>query len=782
MSGKKIGSFDQFKCPTSNFLSQREDFILNSKKRIRDNFVFRKAKSQSFLPTRLPQTNKKVNEGILINIKETMSTISNIRSNDLLDIPAPSSNQVRNPSSPNHPKKDRTSFVRNLKVTLDEQCNRLSHKFNFDLELMDDVKSFTKHKATLDKDYSQKLLSLVSQYSQKLPGDRDIPEAEERSLLDVWKIILEACHALAEGMGKISDSLTNEVCNIIRSKRKCRDTSYKKGQEQAGQMAAELMASAKELSKSQRNYNEAEKEACEIRQKFSHIEAKQRGGRTSMFETHSHLEKNFSKTKRKVLTTERKTTDSRNEYLMLIEAFNGHANQYQFSYMRQLQKELSDSYFREMRDHMITIGRSCVETFDDLKSQFLNSLTASNKTKAQFEIDSFLSENPVFTASLDQEYEPFSNDPVHSISKEYGSYSVLIKATQNLTLQVVQEQEKIAQKTKATQGLNSVYEAYTKTPEFGTEEAYLEAELNIEMFKREIRQCEIVVLRAESKLSLLANLGIDVDKYRTSALDIARTQTSSSVLTVSRDSKTLNTRSLAALTSSANKDLSKRNSMPDATPCLLVSQPSSLKIASDSNNGFTPVFNHSTSFMDVSSSDDETSEADNGANGASKKMATVLYSFQATTEEDISIFENEMVEIIEEEDNGWCWGVNSKGDEGYFPSSYVQLVARPSTPESITSSTSIPSLHTQGSTASQQSRSLRVRSICAYDAGENDELSFPEGILIQVVSKEDEDWWMGNYNGKVGVFPVGAVQEVEELTSGLSNNTSRESSISEPTV
>ena len=258
------------------------------------------------------------------------------------------------------------------------------------------------------------------------------------------------------------------------------------------------------LSKSQKNYNEAEKDACEVRQKFSMIEAKQKGGRTSMFETHSHLEKNFSKTKRKVITTERRTTDSRNEYLMLVEAFNGHANQYQLTYMRDLYKELSNSYFREMRDHMITVGRASVETFDDLKSQFMNALTATNKTKSQYEVELFLSDNPIFTNSLNCEFEPYNNDPVHTLSKEYGSYSVLTKSVHNMTLHVVQEQDRIVQKGKAIQGLNSVIDAYTKTPEFGTEEAFLEAEQKLEMIKREIRLSEISILRSESKLTLLS--------------------------------------------------------------------------------------------------------------------------------------------------------------------------------------------------------------------------------------------------------------------------------------
>ena len=273
--------------------------------------------------------------------------------------------------------------------------------------------------------------------------------------------------------------------------------------------------------------------------------------------------------------------------------------------------------------------------------------------------------------------------------------------------------------------------------------------------------------------TLLSNLGLDVEKSRSSALDLSRNQNSKT-----GNTKTLTSQGLATLTNNANQD---RNSFIDLTPSLLVSHTSGQVLGSSNHNvdAYSPVLNHSASFMEASSSDDEMSEADNSS---AKKTASVLYSFQATTEEDISIVEGEIVVIKEEEDNGWCWGVNSKGDEGYFPSSYVQLVSRPSTPGSVTSATSIPSLYTQGSTTSAQSRCLKVRSICAYDAAENDELSFPEGILIQVVSKEDEDWWTGTFNGNTGVFPAVAVAENEDLTSGRSNSTSRDSSVSEPTV
>jgi hypothetical protein len=45
-----------------------------------------------------------------------------------------------------------------------------------------------------------------------------------------------------------------------------------------------------------------------------------------------------------------------------------------------------------------------------------------------------------------------------------------------------------------------------------------------------------------------------------------------------------------------------------------------------------------------------------------------------------------------------------------------------------------------------------------YDAVEDDELTFDEGEVIDIVSKDDM-WWTGVLNGKEGVFPSNYVQE-----------------------
>jgi len=51
-----------------------------------------------------------------------------------------------------------------------------------------------------------------------------------------------------------------------------------------------------------------------------------------------------------------------------------------------------------------------------------------------------------------------------------------------------------------------------------------------------------------------------------------------------------------------------------------------------------------------------------------------------------------------------------------------------------------------------------------YDACSEEELSFPEGAILNILTKDDngvdDGWWKGELNGKVGVFPGLVVEEL----------------------
>lgn len=64
------------------------------------------------------------------------------------------------------------------------------------------------------------------------------------------------------------------------------------------------------------------------------------------------------------------------------------------------------------------------------------------------------------------------------------------------------------------------------------------------------------------------------------------------------------------------------------------------------------------------------------------------------------------------------------------------------------------------------SRSLLVsfaKAIYDYEGQTDDELSFPEGAVIRILNKdnqEDDGFWEGEFNGRVGVFPSVLVEDL----------------------
>ena len=41
-----------------------------------------------------------------------------------------------------------------------------------------------------------------------------------------------------------------------------------------------------------------------------------------------------------------------------------------------------------------------------------------------------------------------------------------------------------------------------------------------------------------------------------------------------------------------------------------------------------------------------------------------------------------------------------------------------------------------------------------YSANESDELDIAPGDVINIIDKYDVEWWQGELNGRVGIFPA----------------------------
>lgn len=68
-----------------------------------------------------------------------------------------------------------------------------------------------------------------------------------------------------------------------------------------------------------------------------------------------------------------------------------------------------------------------------------------------------------------------------------------------------------------------------------------------------------------------------------------------------------------------------------------------------------------------------------------------------------------------------------------------------------------------------------AKALYDYSGQTEDELSFPEGAIIRILSKdthEDDGFWEGEFNGAVGVFPAVLVEDLSgaENRDGLNES------------
>ncbi|XP_078683035.1 F-BAR and double SH3 domains protein 2-like isoform X4 [Branchiostoma floridae x Branchiostoma belcheri] len=198
----------------------------------------------------------------------------------------------------------------------------------------------------------------------------------------------------------------------------------------------------------------------------------------------------------------------------------------------------------------------------------------------------------------------------------------------------------------------------------------------------------------------------------------------------------------------------------------------------------------------------------------------VLYPYEGQKSDELTIAEGDIVEAIDDGDiEGWVMGRNQRGEVGYVPENYLQwdsssVDRRDSSdsPSHVTNSVSSTDVqyeqletaqtvgspqHVSGSYTSsmsstdwevqqalgttetsppfqQQGLSL-VRALYDFDASNPEELTFPEGAIINVTSKDangvDDGWWKGEYNGTVGVFPSLVVEDLDESEAAFYDKT-----------
>uniref|UniRef100_A0A8C9PU05 Intersectin-1 n=1 Tax=Spermophilus dauricus TaxID=99837 RepID=A0A8C9PU05_SPEDA len=140
-----------------------------------------------------------------------------------------------------------------------------------------------------------------------------------------------------------------------------------------------------------------------------------------------------------------------------------------------------------------------------------------------------------------------------------------------------------------------------------------------------------------------------------------------------------------------------------------------------------------------------------------EEIAQVIASYTATGPEQLTLAPGQLILIRKKNPGGWWEGeLQARGKKrqiGWFPANYVKLLSPGTskiTPTELPKSAALPAV-------------CQVIGMYDYTAQNDDELAFSKGQIINVLNKEDPDWWKGEVNGQVGLFPSNYVKLTTDM-------------------
>ncbi|KAF9918372.1 hypothetical protein FBU30_000237, partial [Linnemannia zychae] len=159
--------------------------------------------------------------------------------------------------------------------------------------------------------------------------------------------------------------------------------------------------------------------------------------------------------------------------------------------------------------------------------------------------------------------------------------------------------------------------------------------------------------------------------------------------------------------------------------------------------------------------------------------AIVLYSYEKSEENEMSLIEGEIIRNVTELDVGWWSGESEDGTRsGLFPANYVEVIEH--APESEQHHDAHAGHHAAAAVAHEAVHDAygdqhghdtnpaggekKPSAVALYDyqAGEPNELTFNEGEAITDIDFVTEDWWSGrSETGATGLFPANYVELIQ---------------------
>ncbi|XP_048523850.1 protein nervous wreck-like isoform X3 [Dendroctonus ponderosae] len=730
------------------------------------------------------------------------------------------------------------NYAKFLKNLHSEQINKLCMKNQHECDLLEDIRTFTLKRSAIEKSYSEALLKISSAYlNKKIPNIPDIKlegGEEKWNMWSVWRTVLEENEKLARARLAAVEVFQQQIADDAKVLRSHKVQMAKKVVDHLSLVHKELQACVQDVDKTKKLYFDEEHTAHDVRDKARDIEEKLKKKKGSFFQSITSLQKNSQKFSSKRDQLEEKSTGARNDYLLCLAAANAHQTRYFVTDLQLGMNAMESGVYDKVAEYLTLMGRTELLTCKAMENSFSTIRDQAKQLTREYNLQCCYLYYPVLKQHIQYDFEPCDMDPVDHITVDHDSAAAtLSKEARRWATKIARENNNIKENIRKLQTYNAMREAGQKTDPNDPNGPDLETK--IEEAKQCIRRAETAKVKAEARIEYLREGGVNVEDWLQEAeslnvQDIQRSASSLSVIEVYILDHWLKC-TFCLLQDHPSSDSFYDSDFAEGeqvtAPIESVKQekePEELQqeqLESQEVDGEWAVLEQERQRIEqLTAGWDDPTQVDWGAEeeamGKTEDFqlgspppsgpllrCTALYSYTAQNPDELTIVENEQLEVVGEGDgDGWLRARNYRGEEGYVPHNYLDIEREQSAttpglqaqisfssvdytidneeenqPQTETTQSpeqiSVISMPIQKTMSGSDAPTSYCIALYDYDGEGGEELTFEEGQIIKVLSKcahsIDDGWWQGELEGRIGNFPSLVVEECDEFGEPLTN-------------
>ncbi|KAM6408392.1 F-BAR and double SH3 domains protein 1 [Rhynochetos jubatus] len=404
----------------------------------------------------------------------------------------------------------KVKLTQEVRVHLLEQLSGLQGKQQRDAELLEDIRSYSKQRAAIDREYGQALQRLASQFAKR-DWQRGRSEAgDSRSAVAVWKGVIEGTAHAGQVRVTASETYRALAAEAARTARLSKERMLKKGIERLQKAQVELLESVKELDKAKKQFTHLQRSNEVAKDKAADVEARLRKSDRRIFHTKASLQKLSAKFSARLAEHSRQLAGVQNEYSFALVSATAHLEHYRRVELPAAVQALDGDLYERLREHLSAASRTEVETCQATQDWFQGVVEASAQVCREQDLLLFLQDHPAFALASEQRFQLTGVEEVCLLPPGDDGAS-LEKEARRWATRVARDHKNKAHSEEVLQRLEA---RQHQVPE--AEAAAMERRM--EEARENIRKAEVSQVKAEARLALLRAVGLDVDTWLAGAM------------------------------------------------------------------------------------------------------------------------------------------------------------------------------------------------------------------------------------------------------------------------